>query len=128
MRVEHKGCYVQSFDLSKIKERVDTKKTIREKFGVPSTTSVFNKDAEKWYYVHRVISESPAGKKKPVQHKSIFITFDKKGVVQGKGTISGENEVDICKETTKEQGYKTTFLKETFGNIGKFSQSGGVLK
>ncbi|MDR0632613.1 MAG: outer membrane protein assembly factor BamE [Holosporales bacterium] len=124
----HKGCYVQSFDLLKVKEHVDTKETIREKFGIPSTTSVFNKGVERWYYVHRIISESPARGRKSVLHQSIFITFDKRGVVQEKGTISGENEVDICKDVTKDAGYKTTFLRETFGNIGKFSQSGGVLK
>jgi outer membrane protein assembly factor BamE (lipoprotein component of BamABCDE complex) len=127
-RVEQKGCCIQAFDLSEIKERIDTKATIMERYGKPSTISIFNQDQERWYYVHRVISELPIRGKKTNLHKSIVITFNNEGVVEKKEIITGEKDISICRDVTKEPGYKTTFLKETFKNIGKFGQSGGVLK
>ena len=125
-RIEHRGCYIQSFDLKDIKEHVDNKKSVEAKWGQPSTTSVFGE--HRWYYIHREIANSPARGKKTVLHKSIVLTFDAQGFVIQKEEILGENKVSFCKDVTKERGYKTSFLKETFRNIGKFSQSGGVNK
>jgi outer membrane protein assembly factor BamE (lipoprotein component of BamABCDE complex) len=124
--IEQKGCFIQAFDLSEVKENVDTKETVENKYGMPSTTSIFQDDSERWYYIYRVISDSPTKGKKSILHKSVIITFNKNGIVKKKEIISGENEMEICKEVTKEKGYKTTFLKESFRNIGKFSQSGHV--
>lgn len=127
-RFEHKGCYIESFNLADVKENVDTKSTIENRYGKPSITSIFNKNLERWYYTQRVIAESPAGGKKSLSHRSVAITFNKNGIVVAKDLIVGEKDVKPNSVVTKETAYKTTFLKETFRNIGKFSQSGGVLK
>lgn len=117
---ENKGCYLQSFDLSNIKVGVDNCSTIHEKYGPPSTTAIFKTNGQRWYYVHRLLSETPIIGKKPIIHKSIVITFDAKGVVNKIEEIYGEHNIKASKLKTAEDGYKTSFLKETFSNIGKF--------
>lgn len=126
--VRQQGCVLQAFDLDELKIGKDTQEVVLKKFGHPSTTSVFSGDkgSERWYYTQRVVSETAIGGKKPVMHRSLVITFDAKGVVQSKKTILGEQPVPVSSKTTKETGYRTSFLKETFRNIGRFGQSGGI--
>lgn len=126
--VRQQGCLLQAFDLNEIKIGQDTKETVFKRLGQPSTTSVFSgeKSGERWYYTQRVVSETAIGGKKPVMHQSFVIAFDSGGVVRSKGTIVGEQAVPVSSKTTKEAGYSTSFLKETFRNIGKFGQGGGI--
>lgn len=126
--VQQQGCYLQAFDISAIKIGHDTQETILMRYGQPSTSSVFpGKDRlKRWYYTHRVVSESPVRGKKSLVHQSIVITFNERGVVQDKKVIVGENNIPVSSKKTKEPGYKTTFLKETFRNIGRFGQSGSI--
>lgn len=121
---------LQAFDLDEVEVGKDTKETVLKRFGQPSTTSIFSKGtmAERWYYTQRILSESPLGGKKPVMHHSLMIAFDAKGVVCDKASILGEQSVPVTSKTTKESGYKTTLLKETFRNIGRFGQGGGIAK
>lgn len=126
--VKQQGCVLQAFELSDIRLGQDTQETVFKRFGRPSTTSVFvgNKGGERWYYTQRVVSETAIGGKKPIMHRSLVIVFDEKGVVRSTETILGERTVPVSTKTTKEAGYHTSFLKETFRNIGKFGQGNGI--
>lgn len=123
--IENKGCLIQSFDLEEIKVGVDSKQTVAKVYGQPSTTSIFNKEGEgeRWYYICRSVVQSPLKGKKTLQHQSVVIVFNTKGIVSKKYVVVGENEIPISKQVTKDMGYKTTFFREMFGNIGKFAQS-----
>jgi outer membrane protein assembly factor BamE (lipoprotein component of BamABCDE complex) len=121
---QKEGYYLESFDLSEINIGKDTKSSISAKCGEPSTSSIFSDKeiAERWYYISRVLTESPAGKK-TISNQVICFTFDKQGILKGKEIFLGENAPKIFPKKTKEDGYKTTVWKDTLKNIGKFGQS-----
>ncbi|GHS93876.1 hypothetical protein AGMMS49949_07400 [Alphaproteobacteria bacterium] len=126
--LQQQGCYLQTFDLKAIHAGKDTKDSIRKKYGPPSTFSIFSKQkgVERWFYTYRLLSEAPVKGRSPILHTSIVLTFDERGFVKDKAMITGENKVHRDAKTTKEAGYKTSFLKETFQNIGRFGQSGSI--
>jgi outer membrane protein assembly factor BamE (lipoprotein component of BamABCDE complex) len=118
------GCHLQATDVSKIAIGVDTCTTIMERFGPPTTVSLFakQKGIDRWYYTHRLVAEAPVRGYSTEKHVTLMIVFDAKGIVREKKFIEGENKIKPTKKTTKEYGYKTSLLKETFGNIGKLGQ------
>lgn len=113
-----------SFDLTEIKIGKDTKTTILEKYGPPSTKSLFpgENGAERWYYTHRRLTETTLKGRHSALHQTIEFVFNRTGVVVQIKTISGEKEIRVQSKYTKEKGYKTSLFKELFGNIGKFDQ------
>lgn len=123
--VQQQGQSLQAVDVSEIKPGVDTKASVVARYGRPSTISLFPGSAhtERWYYTHRILTESPVKGRKAIVHRSLVIVFDASGKVVRCDAIVGERSVPVKSKTTKEQGYETNFLKETFRNIGKFGQS-----
>lgn len=127
--IQQQGGSLGSFDLQKIKVGVDTKETIAEAYGQPSTKSIFRgaENTERWYYTHRVLASSPLKGRRTLSHRSIVFTFAPNGTVQRYGVIEGEHKISVNSKTTKELGYKTNLLKEMFRNVGKFGQGGNSL-
>lgn len=127
--IQQQGGSLGAFDLQNIKIGVDTKETITEAYGQPSTKSIFCGDekTERWYYTHRVLASSPLKGRRTLSHHSVVITFTPNGTVKRCGVIEGEHKISLNSKTTKELGYKTNLLKEMFRNIGKFGQGGNSL-
>jgi outer membrane protein assembly factor BamE (lipoprotein component of BamABCDE complex) len=123
--VQQQGSYLQTFDLADIKVGVDTKETIATRYGQPNVTSVFpdKNNIVRWYYVQRIVSESPVRGRRTSVNMSIMVAFNERGAVTDRKIISGETKLPITSKTTPEQGYNTTFIHETFANIGKFGQT-----
>ena len=122
--VQQQGGSLGAIDLPAIKIGVDNKATIAEKYGQPSTRSIFGgeEQTERWYYTHRILASSPLRGHTTLGHRSIVITFAPNGTVLRCGVIQGEKKISLNSKVTKEPGYKTNILKEVFRNIGKFGQ------
>jgi outer membrane protein assembly factor BamE (lipoprotein component of BamABCDE complex) len=125
LSVSQQGSLLQSVDIQEIAIGVDTEQTIAERYGQPNVRSAFpdKSGVSRWYYIQRIVKETPLRGKVTHANISLVIAFNRQGIVVDKKLIKGENKLPPTKYVTKENGYKTTFIHDMFANIGKFGQS-----
>jgi outer membrane protein assembly factor BamE (lipoprotein component of BamABCDE complex) len=123
--MHQQGSILKMISEENIKIGVDTKDSIMKRCGPPNIISALPdaNGAIRWYYVQRIVSESPVRGQHGIMNASVMITFDPRGTVVDKQYIVGESKVPISSRKTKEPGYKTSFLHEAFANIGRFGQT-----
>lgn len=97
----------------------DTKVTINEKWGTPSTISTF--DDNTWYYISSKQREEAFFLPETVEQKITAVEFDADGKVKGvtEHDISEAQDVNIVGRTTPTRGRELSFLEQIFGNIGR---------
>jgi outer membrane protein assembly factor BamE (lipoprotein component of BamABCDE complex) len=123
--IQHQGSMLRTFELEEIKIGQDSKDSIFERYGPPSVASVLpdKNNVTRWYYIHRIVADSPVRGKNTVQNMSLMVAFDALGKVIDRQFVFGESSIPISSKKTSEPGYKTSFLHEAFANIGRFGQS-----
>ncbi|MDR1208633.1 MAG: hypothetical protein LBJ89_04765 [Holosporales bacterium] len=123
--MHQQGSILTKISKEDIKIGVDTKDSVMKRCGPPNITSV-QPDANgiiRWYYIQRVVSESPVRGQHGAMNAGVMIAFDTRGIVVDKQLIAGESKVPFYSKKTREPGYKTSFLHEAFANIGRFGQA-----
>ncbi|MGC1498171.1 MAG: outer membrane protein assembly factor BamE [Sulfitobacter sp.] len=112
-------------DLDQIQVGSDTRESVAEKIGVPTSAGVLNSSG--YYYVKmRKRSIGPLASKE-IERQVVAISFADNGVVQNVerfGLERGE-VVQISRRVTSSSVSDKSFLRQLLGNIGRFSPSFG---
>ncbi|MBY6134640.1 outer membrane protein assembly factor BamE [Nocardioides marinus] len=114
--------YVPSPDqLAEVVPGIDTRDSVAETIGVPSSTGVLNDSG--YYYVATRFRHYGAAAPKPVSRDLVAISFDSAGVVQGiqRYNLEDGKVVPLERRVTSSSVQDSTFLRQLLGNLGNFS-------
>ena len=125
--IKHSHGYTPRADeLDQIKVGIDTRSSVQNKLGRPSTLGAF--DDDDWIYVS-IKSETLAFfEPEVVDKRVVLVTFDKQGVVADIGNYGIEDGrvIDLVSRTTPTSGRKLTILQQVFQNVGRYG-GGNIL-
>lgn len=107
-------------DLSLITPGVDTRDTVSETIGTPSSGGVLNESG--YYYVRSRVKHFAWQKPEVVDRRVVAITFDQAGVVDniGQYELQDGNVVPITRRVTR-NGQDVGLIRKLLSNIGGFS-------
>ena len=107
-------------DLAEIVVGVDTRDSIAETVGAPSSSGVLNDSG--YYYVATRMRHYGAAAPKPVSRELVAITFDQAGVVDGVQHFGLEDGkvIPLQRRVTSSSVKDKTFLRQLLGNLGNF--------
>lgn len=107
-------------DLAEIVVGVDTRDSVIESIGTPSSTGVL--DDSGFYYVSTRIRQYGASKPKIVDRQLVAISFDSAGVVRNIERFGLEDGqvVALQRRVTTSGVADKTFLRQLLGNLGRF--------
>ena len=108
-------------ELAEISVGVDTRDTVLEKAGAPSSSGVL-KDSGYYYVASRVRHYGP---KRPevVSRELVAISFDQRGVVRNIERFGLEDGyiIELDRRVTDSSVQDKGFLRQLLGNIGNFN-------
>lgn len=119
-----RGYKVDEKMVSSIRAEVDSRDSVQEMLGSPSSIATFDND--NWYYYSKK-SESLAFFKENITELNIIaIRFDSDGYVTAVDhfTLDDRNNIEPVGKTTRTHGRELSFIQELFGNIGRFGAGG----
>ena len=119
--VYRKHGYVPTSDqLAEVVPGIDTRDSVAESIGVPSSTGVLNESG--YYYVATRFRHYGAAAPKPVARDLVAISFDRAGVVQAIERFSLEDGkvVPLERRVTSSSVQNNTFLRQLLGSLGNF--------
>lgn len=108
-------------ELSNIVVGVDTRDSVAESIGTPSTGGVLNDSG--YYYVHSKVQHYAYRAPTVVERQVLAITFDKRGVVRNieRFGLSDGNVVPLSRRVTESSVVDKSFLRQLLGNLGRFT-------
>ena len=111
-------------DLEKITVGVDTRSTVAEAIGVPSTAGVVN--ASGYYYVRSRRRTLGALAPKEIERRVLAVSFTEGGVVSNIEEFGLERGqvVPLTRRVTTSGVRDKSFLRQLLGNIGRFNPAG----
>jgi outer membrane protein assembly factor BamE (lipoprotein component of BamABCDE complex) len=117
--VYHQGFQTVDVRPGDVKVGVDTRSTVLEKLGSPSTTSTFDKDI--WFYMSQLRSQTSFYTPKTIQRDVVAISFDHdtqqvKSV--DKFTLLDGRVIAYNTHETPTRGREMTVLEQLIGSIG----------
>jgi outer membrane protein assembly factor BamE (lipoprotein component of BamABCDE complex) len=119
--IYRKHGYVPTPDqLAEVVPGIDTRDSVAETIGVPSSTGLLNDSG--YYYVATRFRHYGATAPKPVSRDLVAISFDSGGVVEGVRRYSLEDGkvVPLERRVTSSGVQENTFLRQLLGNLGNF--------
>lgn len=111
--------YVPSEDeLQQIVPGVDTRATVEDIVGVPSTSGTLNESG--FYYIESDVRHFAWKQPEVVDREVLAITFDSTGVVENIERFGLEDGqvVPIARRITRSGDGDISFIRKLFGNIG----------
>lgn len=109
-------------ELARVQVGVDTRETVMEKLGRPSTLGTF--DSSEWYYISQQTEALAFYAPEIVDRSVVTVSFDETaGTVSDVGRYGLEDGrvVDLVTRTTPTAGAKLTLLQQIFANLGRFN-------
>lgn len=108
-------------DLSNIVVGVDTRDSVAESIGTPSTGGVLNDSG--YYYVHSKVQHYAYRAPTVVERQVLAVTFDKRGVVRNieRFGLEDGNVVPLSRRVTETSVVDKSFLRQLLGNLGRFT-------
>ena len=108
-------------DLAKIKVGVDTRESVEEAIGAPSSSGVVRDSG--YYYVASRIRTSGPRRPEVVARELVAISFDQRGVVRNVERFGLDDGYVIVldRRVTESNVENTGFLRQLLGNIGNFN-------
>ena len=96
---------------------VDTQDTVRQRFGSPSTTAIF--DQTTWYYVSQIQEQRAFFRPQVTERQVMAVRFDGQTVagIEKFGMERGR-VISFANETTPTRGRELGLVEQIFGNIG----------
>lgn len=107
--------------LAEVVVGVDTKDSVAETIGVPSSSGVLRDSG--YYYVSTLMRTRGAGASKPVSRSLVAVSFDSQDVVSGVERYSLEDGrvIPLERRVTDSSIEDKTFLRQLLGNLGNFN-------
>lgn len=117
--IKDEGYISNAKAVSSVKPGVDSRKSILNKLGSPSSTSSF--DSNTWFYISKRSQSKSFFYQETLEQEVVAITFGQSGVVK---TVQRYNLEDAQLVTpasgaTPSLGHKLGFLEQLFGNLGR---------
>lgn len=108
-------------DLAEVVVGVDTRDSVAESIGAPSSSGVL--DESGYYYVATRLRHYGASQPKPVSRELVAISFDRSGVVSGVERFGLEDGqvIPLERRVTSSGIQDSTFLRQLLGSIGNIS-------
>ena len=123
-RIDQRGNLPDPDLLANVEVGHINKQGVQELLGTPSSVGVF--DGETWFNISERTEKVAFLDPKVIDRKVIVIKFDNRGLVSDMTTLGLEDghEVAIVERKTPTAGQELGFLKQLFGNIGRFEGKG----
>ena len=123
--IENHGYNQETLDAGKIQINVDTKETIQEKMGTPSSTSIFpirkgNVETE-WFYITKRTSSKAFFTPDTLNQQTLVIGFNEKGIAVDVQMHDGEKRIPLNPRKTESTAYESNVMRDIFGNFGKYT-------
>lgn len=120
----HHGYAPSDGDLSELVVGVDTRDSVIETVGAPSSQGVL--EGGDYYYVSSRIKHFGPAEPKVVERKLVAISFDDGGVLRNIETFGLEHgqAVPLTRRVTSSSVADKTFFRQLLGNIGNFQPGG----
>ncbi|SEP55376.1 outer membrane protein assembly factor BamE [Thalassovita taeanensis] len=118
------GYVPQEQDLAEIIVGVDTRDSVAENVGTPSTGGVLNDSG--YYYVQSRVRHYSFTRPEVVDRQVLAISFDSRGVVSNieRFTLEDGQVVPLTRRVTNSGVSNKGFLRQLLGNIGNFNPTG----
>ena len=115
------GYTPRSAELDEIAIGQDTRESLQQKLGRPSTISAFTD--EDWYYISVKTETLAFYKPEVVDQTVVTVTFNQDGRVSEVNRFGMEDGqvIDLVTRTTPTSGRKLTILQQIFSNVGRFN-------
>lgn len=116
--MQKSGYVPETRDLDRLIVGTDTRETVSELIGRPSTTGLLNNVG--WYYVESSWEQKGPAERVETDRKVVAITFDSAGKVENVEQFGLEQGqvIALSRRVTKENVASLGFLRRLFGNIG----------
>lgn len=110
-------------ELAEIVVGVDSRDSVAETIGKPSTGGVLNDSG--YYYIRSQVRHYGARRPEIIERQLVAITFDKRGTVQNIERYALEDGVAVAlSRRVTDNGFDDkTFLRQILGNFGNFDPS-----
>ena len=107
-------------DLSQITVGVDTRDSVADLVGTPSSAGVLNDSG--YYYVRSRVKHFAWQKPEVIERQVVAISFTNKGIVEniGRYTLQDGTVVPLARRITR-NGQDVSFIKKILANVGRFS-------
>lgn len=117
-QVRNHGYLPAETDLQQIVPGVDTRDSVEDLVGVPTSSGLLNNSG--YYYIESEMRHFAWKRPEVVGRQIVAITFDEAGVVTNIVTYGLEdgNVVPLTKRVTETSDGDITFIRKLFGNIG----------
>lgn len=108
-------------ELALVEVGKDTRETVAEKIGRPSTSGLLNDDG--WYYVQSRYRHIGPREPKEIEREVLAITFNASGVVENVARFGLEDGrvVEISRRVTETNIKGLTLIQQLLGNFGRIS-------
>lgn len=108
-------------DLAEIVVGVDSRETVEDVVGVPSTAGVL--DQSGYYYVKSRVRHLGALRPKEIEREVLAISFSEAGIVQNieRFSLADGRIVPLSRRVTESSVNDNTFLRQLLSNIGRFA-------
>lgn len=119
--------YVPAEDeLALVEVGVDTRETVGQKIGRPSTSGLLNDEG--WFYVQSRYERVGPREPKEIDRQVLAVTFNEAGVVENIATYGLEDGkvVQISRRVTETNIKGLSLIRQLMGNFGRF-QAGDFL-
>lgn len=108
-------------ELAEIVPGVDTRDSVAESIGAPSSSGVLNSGG--YYYIASRFKHFGPRKPQIVSRELVAITFDSQGVVAGieRYGLEDGRVIPLERRVTDSSVQDKTFLRQLLGNLGRFN-------
>ncbi|MGR3551459.1 outer membrane protein assembly factor BamE [Pseudooceanicola sp.] len=126
-RIRSHGYVPDEEALSQITVGVDTRDTVTEVLGAPSTSGVVNEGG--YYYVRSLIRHTGPTDPKVVEREVVAVSFDPEGVVQNieRYGLQDGREVMLSRRVTDNVDQSNGLIRQLLGSLGNLT-AGGFLQ
>ncbi len=106
-------------ELALVEVGTDTRETVGQKIGRPSTSGLLNDDG--WYYVQSRYRHFGPSEPKEIERQVLAITFNEAGVVENIARFSLEDGkvVEISRRVTETNVKGLTLIEQLLSNFGR---------
>ena len=124
--IRNHGYVPPETELALLEVGTDTRETVAEKIGRPSTSGLLNDDG--WYYVQSRYEHFGPREPREVAREVLAVTFDANGVVENIARFGLEDGkvVEISRRVTETNIKGLTLIQQLLGNFGRI-QPGNLL-
>ncbi|MEM7221361.1 MAG: outer membrane protein assembly factor BamE [Pseudomonadota bacterium] len=108
--------------VSQISPGSDTRQSVVDLLGTPSTISTF--EDQTWYYIGQKTEQFAFMKPDVIERQILVVSFSDTGFVEETRNYALEHGrvIDPVTRETPTEGKELTFLQQMFGNFGRFDQ------